>query len=82
MELRGRFILRYTGDGPRPNKHVARLRQVPGTKVLDESDKMLLVEGRQQELEKAARALDGWVLTVDKTVPVPDTRKKIKGRPR
>ena len=31
---------------------------------------------------QAARALDGWVLTADKTVPVPDTRKKIKGRPR
>ena len=78
----GRFILRYTGDGPRPKTHVALLRQVPGTKVLSESDKMLLVEGPQQELEAAARALDGWVLASEKTVPIPDTRKKVKRRPR
>lgn len=82
MGMRGRFILRYTGAGPGPSTHVARLRQVPGTKVLSESDKMLLVEGRQQDLEAATRALDGWVLTAEKTVPVPDTQKKVKGRPR
>ena len=45
MRTRARFILRYTGTGPRPNAHVARLRQVPGAKVLRESDRMLLVEG-------------------------------------
>lgn len=82
MRTRARFILRYTGAGPRPNAHVARLRQVPGAKVLRESDRMLLVEGGRRELEAAARALDGWVLSAEKTIPVPDTRKKIKGRPR
>ena len=80
--MRGRFILRYTGAGPRPNAHVARLRRVPGAKVLSESDKMLLVEGGRHELEAATRALDGWVLTAEKTIPVPDTRKKVKGRSR
>jgi hypothetical protein len=82
MGTRGRFILRYTGDGPTPDAHVARLRGVPGTKVLGESNKMLLVEGHQQDLEKATHALDGWVLTAEKQVPVPDTRKKIKGPPK
>jgi hypothetical protein len=81
MGMRGRFILRYTGHGPTPDAHLAHLRALPGTKVLDESDKMLLVEGHQQDLEKATSALDGWVLTAEKTVPVPDTRKKIKGGP-
>ena len=82
MRARARFILRYTGAGPRPNAHVARLRQVPGAKVLRESDRMLLVEGGRREIEAATRALDGWVLSTEKTIPVPDTRKKVKGRPR
>jgi hypothetical protein len=80
MGMRGHF-LRYTGREPTPDAHLAHLRALPDTKVLDESDKMLLVEGHRQELEKAAGALDGWVLTAEKTVPVPDTRKKIKGGP-
>ena len=80
--MRGRFILRYTGTGPRPNAHVARLRQVPGAKVLSESDGMLLVEGGRREIEAATRALDGWVLSAEKALTVPDTRKKIKGWPR
>jgi hypothetical protein len=82
MGLRGRFILRYTGDGPMPDAHVACLRRVSGMTVLDESNKMLLVEGCQPDLEKATRALDGWVLTAEKTVPVPDTRKKINDGPK
>ena len=82
MGMRDRFILRYTGDGPTPHAHVAQLRRVPGTKVLDESDKMLLVEGRQRDLETATHALGGWVLTAEKTIPVPDTRKKIRSRPK
>lgn len=82
MDAPGRFILRYTGKGPTPDAHVTSLRAVPGTKVLDQSDKMLLVEGHQHELEKATRSLDGWVLTADKQVPVPDTRKTIKGPPK
>ena len=82
MEARRRFILRYTGDGPAPDAHLASLRAAPGTKVLDQSDRMLLVEGHQRELEKATRSLHGWVLTADKQVPVPDTRKTIKRPPK
>jgi hypothetical protein len=54
---------------------------VPGTEVLDHSDRMLLVEGVQDELEAAARALDGWVLTPEKIISIPDPRKKIKDEP-
>jgi hypothetical protein len=80
MAIRGRFILRYTGAGPTPNAHVAHLKSVPGTKVLDASDKMLLVEGRRSDLESFTHGLVGWVLSPERTVPVPDTRKKIKRR--
>jgi hypothetical protein len=81
MGTRGRFILRYTGAGSAPAAHVARLSNVPGTEVLDHSDRMLLVEGVQDELEAAARALDGWVLTPEKIISIPDPRKKIKDEP-
>jgi len=76
------LILRYTGDGPMPEEHVARLRGVPGTKVIDQAQRMLLVEGPRDDLEKATRALDDWVLSPEYSVPVPDTRKKIKGKPK
>ena len=81
MAIRGRFILRYTGAGPTPQAQVVHLKRVPGTKVLDASDRMLLVEGRQQELESFAHSC-GWVIAPEKTIPVPDTRKKIKRRSR
>ena len=80
MTIRGRYVLRYTGTGPTPHAHVAHLKSVPGTRVLDTSDKMLLVEGRRSDLESFANALVGWVLSAEKTIPVPDTRKKIKRR--
>jgi hypothetical protein len=80
MAIRGRFILRYTGAGPTPHAHVAHLKSVPGTRVLDSSDKMLLVEGRRSDLESFANAVVGWVISAEKSIPVPDTRKKVKGR--
>jgi hypothetical protein len=80
MAIRSRFILRYTGAGPSPHAHVVHLKSVPGTKVIDASDKMLLVEGRQRDLESFAHELDGWVVAPEKTIPVPDTRKRIKRR--
>ncbi len=80
MAIRSRFILRYTGAGPTPKAHVVHLKSVPGTKVLDASDKMLLVEGRQRDLESFAHDCGGWVLAPDKTIPVPDTRKRIRRR--
>ena len=80
MAIRGRFILRYTGAGPTPQAHVIHLKRVPGTKVLDASDKMLLVEGRREDLDSFVHAVAGWVVAPDKTIPVPDTRKKIKRR--
>jgi hypothetical protein len=50
--------------------------------VLDASDKMLLVEGRRSDLESFTQGLVGWVLSPEKTIPVPDTRKKIRRRAR
>ena len=79
MSTRSRYILRYTGAGSAPAAHVVRLSNVPGTRVLDHSDRMLLVEGDQEQLEAATRDLDGWVLTPDKTISIPDPRKKIEG---
>jgi hypothetical protein len=81
MTAKGRFILRYTGDGAAPDAHVACLRATPGTKVLDEANRMLLVEGCEPDLQAATRALGDWVVTPETTVPVPDTRKKVRGGP-
>ena len=48
--------------------------------MLDATNRMLLIEGPAPKLQAATRGLDDWVLTADKSIPVPDTRKKIRRR--
>jgi hypothetical protein len=82
MAARSRFILRYTGRGRAPSEHVAHIRNVPGANVVGETDNMLLVDGPRDRLEQAARSLKGWVLSDEKSIPVPDTRKRVKRAPK
>ena len=77
---RGCFILRYTGRPPKPGEHVARIRGTPNTTVLSESDKMLLVESSEAELRTVLQSCPGWVMSAERTIPVPDPKPKLKGR--
>jgi hypothetical protein len=79
---RARFILRYVAAGPKPAADVARIRAVPRIDVLDESDRMLLVEGVRGEVDAALASCPGWELTVERSIPIPNPRPKLKGGPR
>lgn len=71
-----RFILRYRGSGPRPAETVERIRGLPNVTVLDDSPRMLLVEGLEGELRSLIESLSDWVMAPERMVPLPDPRPK------
>jgi hypothetical protein len=78
---RDRFVLRYRGEGAAPDADVARVRGLPGTVVIDVTDRMLLVESDLRSLGELVDGLADWVMAPEQSYAVPDTRKKIEGPP-
>ena len=78
---RVRFILRYVAAGPKPAADVARFCALPQTTILDESERMLLVLSVPAIIDSAIASCPGWVVSADKSMPVPDARPKLKGGP-
>ncbi len=78
---KARFVLRFTGEGPAPSADVERVRELPGTTVVDASARMLLVESGAEHLARLVDDLDHWVMAPERTYAVPDTRKKVEGPP-
>lgn len=78
---KARFVLRYRGEGPKPDEDVAKVRELAGTVVVDSSSRMLLVESEPEPLRRLVDDLPDWVMDVERTYQVPDTRKKIAGPP-
>lgn len=76
-----RFVLRYRGDGSKPDADVAKVHELADTVVVDSSSRMLLVESEPERLRDLKDALPDWVVDVERTYEVPDTRKKIVGPP-
>jgi hypothetical protein len=73
-----RYILRYRGAGPKPEKDLLRVRDTVGITVLDETARMLLVEGDQESVAQLRDGLSDWLVTPQTTISVPDTRHRIK----
>ena len=68
----GRFILRYRGQGPKPEGDVARLRSLPGASVIDASSpRMVLVEAPEEPLRRLVEQTDGWVMSTERTYDLP-----------
>ncbi len=78
---KARFVLRYRGEGPKPDEDVAKVRELAGTFVVDSSSRMLLVESEPEPLRHLVDGLPGWILDEERTYEVPDTRKKVAGPP-
>ncbi len=78
---KARFVLRYRGEGPKPDADVAKVRELADTVVVESSSRMLLVESDPRRLHDLVDALPDWVVDVERTYDVPDTRKKVVGPP-
>ena len=77
-----RFVLRYRGEGTKPDGDVARVRELAGAVIVDASSpRMVLVESEPGPLRELVDGLDDWVVGTDKTYAVPDTRKKVERAP-
>ncbi len=75
---KGRFVLRYRGEGDKPDDDVAKVQELEGAVVVDASlPRMLLVESEAQPLRRLVDAMPDWVMGVDRIYEVPDTRKKV-----
>lgn len=78
---KARFVLRYRGDGPKPDSDVARIQGLADAAVVDSSPRMLVVEGEPEPLRQLVDGLPDWVMGEDQSYEVPDTRKKIERPP-
>jgi hypothetical protein len=74
---RQRFVLRYVGPGAKPAADVDAVRALPGVSVVEESARMLLVEGEEEALPELTETLSGWVVGREQRYEIPDTRKKL-----
>jgi hypothetical protein len=72
----GRYILRFRGRGPKPAEDVRQIRSVRGARVIDESERMMLVEAPDGELRKLMSGLSHWVMGDEQTIPLPDPRQR------
>jgi len=76
------FILRFRDPGVVHAADVQRIRSLPDVTILDEgSARMILVDGPEAALRDAVQQMPGWVIVPEQSVPLPDSRKKIRRRP-
>lgn len=74
-----RFILRFTGSGAKPADDLQRIRTQPETKVLDETERMILLEASPAKVAKLQSSLKDWSVCAEQSVPLPDPRPKLRG---
>ena len=73
-----RYILRYQDAPQAPASDLDKIRQHPNLKVVDQSPRMALVEGDEQDAHALAGALHGWTVSSETMTPQPDARQRIK----
>jgi hypothetical protein len=73
-----RFVLRYRGPGRAPEADVRRVR-TSALNVIDESPRLLLVEGERTTVRELIDDLRDWVSSDESTVQLPDTRFRTSG---
>jgi len=77
-----RFIVRYRRKGPKPDDAAERMARVPGTRVVEETERMLLVEGEEAAVRSAFPDAGEWLVEPEKVYSIPDPRPKVERPPR
>jgi hypothetical protein len=75
-DLIGRYILRFRGPGSTPPEDVRLISSVPGARVIDQSDRVLLVEAPDGELRQLVSGMSRWVIGEERRYPLPNSRPK------
>jgi len=70
-----RLILRYRKPGPIPDVEKEQILGMESIALLDESSRMLLVEGSEDILKAALKASD-WSITPEIEVELPSPRRR------
>ena len=78
---RARFVLRYRGEGPKPEADVARFQELAGAEIVESDGRMLVIEARPGPLRELVDSLPDWVMGPEVSYAVPDTRKKVRRPP-
>ena len=73
-----RFILRYKGTGSKPESDLKRIRKASNLAIVDESPRMLLVDGDTETIGHLRDQLADWLVTPEAQISVPDPRQRIK----
>lgn len=76
-----RLIVRYRGQGSRPESVIRQIRQMPNVSIVDDSDRMLLVDGPEAPLRDLLQPFDDWLIAAEKKYPIPGNRKRIERPP-
>ena len=77
-----RFIVRYRGKGSAPTEAVERAGGAPGVRVVDQTSRMLLVEGTEEAVQSAFPDRDGWLITAERRYEIPDPRPRVERPPK
>ena len=75
-----RFILRYSG-ATAPEEDVKIAAGSSNIKVIDQSPRMMLVEGAEQDAKQLAARMPGWTLHPEVEYKIPDARKRVVNPP-
>jgi hypothetical protein len=77
-----KFILRYRGEGTKPEAAVCRIRALPELRVIDEdSPRMLLVEAPEAPLRAMVADLPDWMLSAQHAYGVPERQPTVRRPP-
>jgi hypothetical protein len=76
----GRFILRFNGVGEKPAEDVRRIRLLPNATILDDSERMILIEAPDAAITELVKLLPQWGVSQESFVPLPDPRPKLTKR--
>ncbi|MBJ7600595.1 MAG: hypothetical protein DLM67_20385 [Candidatus Nephthysia bennettiae] len=72
----GRYILRFRGPGATPAEDLRLIKSMAGTRVIDQSDRTLLVEAPDGELRRLMSGMSRWAIGDERSFPLPDHRPK------
>jgi hypothetical protein len=78
---KGRYVLRYRGEGSKPHLDLAGVSGLADAVVVDSSPRMLVVDAEDQPLRELVDTLPDWVMAPEHRYEVPDTRMKVERPP-